>query len=278
MKKIFFPIFVLCTIFAISSCSSDDENSSKDSTSTSKDSNESSTTTTNGSENSSAQTSTESSFSGKFTKETAGYVTWYDNADSNSVAYFVPEIESAWYHCAVSETKYSEIPAGSAIELSANGKIVHLLVTDLCPSSENSKHTSKENYFFDLEKSAFTSLAEASVGELNMTFKVIPYPTSKNIKIQIKDGSNNWWLAFRFYNMRYPLKKVEFSQDGANFSEIAKLDGIKNNWYVIPSGQNLLNGAHYFRLTDIHGQILTTQNLGVFAENIFYDTQKNFPN
>ena len=220
--------------------------------------------------------STESSFTGKYSTETSGYVTWYDGADASTVAYFVPEIESGWYHCAVSEPKYSEIPAGTAVELTANGKTVHLLVTDLCPSASNSNHTSKANYFFDLEKSAFTSLADESVGELQMTFRTIPYPTSKNIKIQVKDGTNDWWLAFRFFNMRYPLKKVEFSQDGKNFSEVSKLSGIENNWYEIKNGTELCKGAHYFRPTDVYGQVISTGNLGAFSENKIVDSGKNF--
>ena len=228
------------------------------------------------SDDSPAATGTESSFTDKYSSETSGYVTWYEGAAA-AVAYYVPEIESGWYHCAVSEPKYADLPAGTAIELSANGKTVHLLVTDLCPSSENAQHTSKATYFFDLEKSAFTSLAEASVGELQMTFKTIPYPTAKNIKMQVKDGVNEWWLAFRFYNMRYPLKKVEFSADGTNFTEVAKLSGIENNWYKTESSTGgLLSGAHYFRLTDVHDQQVTTANLGAFTANGTVDTQKNF--
>lgn len=217
-----------------------------------------------------------SSFTDKYSKDTAGYVTWYNGADASTFAYYVPEIENGFHHCAVSEPKYYDLLPGTAIELSANGKTVKLLVTDLCPSSENSEHTSKANYFFDLEKTAFTTLAAESVGTLDMTFKTIPYPTSQNIKIQVKDGVNEYWLAFRFYNMRYPLKKVEFSQDGNNWSEANKLSGIENNWYVIPTGNNLLSGAHYFRLTDVHNQIVVTNNLGTFSADGKVDTGVNF--
>lgn len=228
-------------------------------------------------EESSSQGSTDSSFTGKYSSETSGYVTWYDGADATSVAYYVPELEAGWYHCAVSEPKYSDLPAGTAIELTANNKTIHLLVTDLCPSASNSKHTSKSNYFFDLEKSAFTSLADASVGELDMTFKTIPYPTTKNLKLQVKDGVNEWWVAFRFFNMRYPLKKVEFSQDGNNFKEVQKLSGNENNWYKL-DGENLLSGKHYFRLTDIFNQTITTDDSDKFSENAIVDLGQNFPN
>ena len=108
---------------------------------------------------------------------------------------------------------WEDFPAGTAIELSANGKTINLLVTDLCPSSSNAHHTSKANYFFDLQKSAFTTLADESVGELQMTFKVIPYPTSKNIGF-ISTTTQEWYLQGRFFNMRYPLKKIEYSLDG----------------------------------------------------------------
>ena len=90
------------------------------------------------------------------------------------------------------------------------------------------------------------------------------------------DGANEWWLAFRFYNMRYPLKKVEFSSDGVNFSEVENLRGIENNWFEVASGENLLSGKHYFRLTDVYGQTVTTSNVGVFSVNGIYDLGKNF--
>jgi len=185
MKKI---IALLSTLFlfSISACSSDESNS-QISNNTTQDKGNGNTT---------------SSFTDKYSTSTNGYVTWYDGAADSTVAYYTPELISGWYHCAVSEPKYDELPAGTAIELSANGKTVHLLVTDLCPSASNSNHTSKANYFFDLEKSAFTSLAEASVGELQMSFKTIPYPTSSNIKFLAKDGINQWWLSGKFYNCR----------------------------------------------------------------------------
>ena len=78
--------------------------------------------------------------------------------------------------------------------------------------------------------------------------------------------------------MRYPLKKVEFSQDGSSFKEVSKLSGIENNWYVIKSGSSLLSGAHYFRLTDVYNHTFTTNNLGAFAENSIVDCGKNFSN
>lgn len=124
---------------------------------------------------------------------------------------------------------WEDFPAGTAIELSANGKTINLLVTDLCPSSSNAHHTSKANYFFDLQKSAFTTLADESVGELQMTFKVIPYPTSKNIGF-ISTTTQEWYLQGRFFNMRYPLKKIEWSLDGGTtFSEMSPVACVKNN-------------------------------------------------
>ncbi|MBQ3671126.1 MAG: hypothetical protein II921_06570 [Treponema sp.] len=256
MKK---SILIFTSLFfAISACSSESSGS---------------TASSSGAQNSAQGGS--SSYSGAYATETEGYVTWYDGADASSVAYYAPELESGWYHCAVSEPKLSDIPPGSAIELSANGKTVHLVVTDLCPSSSNAAHTSKANYFFDLEKSAFTTLADASVGELNMTFKIIPYPTTKNITFLAKDGTNDWWLSGKFYNVRYALKKVEYSADGSLFSEMKPLSGTENNWYVIASGTNLTKKL-YFRLTDVCENVVTTNALTNISADASYDTGVNF--
>lgn len=218
-----------------------------------------------------------SGFTGKYTSETAGYVTYYEDADSDSVAYYVPEQEEGWYHCAVSEPKYDDLLPGTAIELKANGKTINLLITDLCPSKTNSENTNNPNFFFDLEKSAFTYLADASVGKLDMIFKTIPYPTSKNIKIQIKDSSNEWWLSFRVFNMRYPLKSVEISKDGDTFVPMKSFKLY--NWYEKQyyNGE-VLSGKTYFRLTNIYGQVITTGDIGTLRQNQVYDLGVNFSN
>ena len=208
--------------------------------------------------------------------EHTGYVTWYaeSEATSTSVAYYTPELEPGWFHCAVSEPKYNDFPAGTAIELSANGKTVHLLVTDLCPNSSNFHHTSKANYFFDLQKSAFTKLADESVGELQMTFKVIPYPTSKNIGF-ISTATEEWYLQGRFYNMRYPLKNVEYSLDeGKTFSQMTPVARIENNLYCI-NGIKIPSKA-IFRLTDIYNHSFTTKEISIPSKDKKADLGNNF--
>lgn len=220
-------------------------------------------------------TQTSSTFTGKYKNETNGYVTFYNNADSDLVAYYVPELEAGWYHCAVSEPKLSEIPPGSAIELSANGKTIHLLVTDLCPNSTNSHHTSKTNYFFDLEKTAFTTLASESVGVLNMKFKIIPYPTSKNIGFYSTD-TEEWYLQGSFYNMRYPLKKIEYSLDGGTtFEEMKKVSSTNKNNLQCINGKKIPSKIT-FRLTDIYNNILTTRTVSIPTTKNKVDLGVNF--
>lgn len=223
--------------------------------------------------------STPSSFTGKYTTETSGYVTHYDGADGTSVAYYVPEIENGWYHCAVSQAKLGEIPSGSAIELTANGKTIHLLVTDLCTRADaiNLKHINNPNYFFDLEKTAFSYLADLSVGELQMKFKIIPYPTAKNIGF-ISTSKEQWYLQGRFYNMRYPIKKFEYSlNNGTTFFEmekVAKDQNQDNNLFCI-NGKEIKENM-IFRLTDIHNQVITTNAINIPSTNGKVDLGKNF--
>ena len=213
--------------------------------------------------------------SGKYTKPTTGLVTHYPGAGATSVAYYAPEVENGWYQCAVSENKIKELPPQSAIEITYNGKKINVLITDLCPNSTNSHWTSKSNYFFDLSESAFSALDNLDKGFLEVTFKMIPYPTKKNIYFQAKDGINPNWLAGRFYNMRYPLAKVEYS-NGGGFKQMERLDGIDNNWWVIRSGSNLMSNMT-FRLTDVYGHTVTTNKIGSLSENGNYDTGVNFP-
>lgn len=103
---------------------------------------------------------------------------------------------------------------------------------------------------------------------------MIPYPTKSNIFFQAKDGINEWWLAGRFYNMRYPLKKVEISIDGSAYKKMTR-DSAQNNWYKF-DGQNLISGKKKFRLTDVYGQVIETDEISYVSEMGKYDCGKNF--
>ena len=215
-----------------------------------------------------------SSFSGEIGDTCNGIVTFYDGYDEDSVAYYAPEIEDGWYKCAVSENKLGVFPPQSAAEITYNGRTIRVLVTDLCPNAGNSHWTSRPDYYFDLGRNAFAALGDTKDGSLDVSIKRIAYQTEKNIKFQVKDGVNQWWLSGRFYNMRYPLAKVEYSNGGV-FKEMGRLSGNENNWWVV-EGSGLLSNVT-FRLTDVYGHIVTTGRIGSLRENGKYDTGTNFP-
>ena len=220
-----------------------------------------------------------SSFSGEIGDTCNGIVTFYDGYDAgydaDSVAYYAPEIEDGWYKCAVSENKLGVFPPQSAAEITYNGKTIRVLVTDLCPNAGNSQWTSESDYYFDLGRNAFAALGDTKDGSLDVSIKKIAYQTEKNIKFQVKDGVNPWWLAGRFYNMRYPLAKVEYS-NGSGFKQMEKLSGNENNWWVIKSGENLLSNVT-FRLTDVYGHIVPTGRISSLSASTSYDVGTNFP-
>lgn len=224
---------------------------------------------------SSESTEHSSPSSGKTESQKTGTVTFYTTYNEDSVAYYTPELESGWYKCAVSENKLGEFPPQSAAKITHNNKTIRVLVTDLCPNDGNSQWTSKSNYFFDLAENAFAALENKVEGHIDVSIQRIAYETNRNIKFAVKNESNQWWLAGRFYNMRYPLAKVEYSQDGINFKEMEKLDGNKNNWWKIQSGKNLMSNLT-FRLTDVYGNTITCAAIGKLSVGGTYDLGANF--
>ena len=217
-----------------------------------------------------------SSSSGKTESQKNGIVTFYTTYNEDSVAYYTPELENDWYKCAVSENKLGEFPPQSAAKITHNGKTIRVLVTDLCPNAGNSQWTSKSNYFFDLAENAFAALDDKVKGHLDdVSIQRIAYETNKNIKFAVKEGSNQWWLAGRFYNMRYPLAKVEYSSNGSDFKEMKKLDGNKNNWWEIKSGENLMSNLT-LRLTDVYGNMITCAAISKLSVGGTYDLGANF--
>lgn len=216
--------------------------------------------------------------SGGTESQKTGTVTFYTTYDKASVAYYTPELESGWYKCAVSENKLGEFPPQSAAKITHNGKTIRVLVTDLCPNAGNSQWTSKSNYFFDLAENAFAALDDKVKGHLDdVSIQRIAYETNKNIKFAVKEGSSQYWLGGRFYNMRYPLAKVEYSSNGNTFKEMEKLDGNKNNWWKIQSehGENLTSNLT-FRLTDVYGNMITCAAISKLSVGETYDLGANF--
>lgn len=194
-----------------------------------------------------------------------GKVTWYEKYNAESVAYYAPEVESGWYKCAVSENKLGEFPPQSAAEITYNGKKIRVLVTDLCPNSENSHWTSQSDYYFDLGKNAFAALGNTTDGVLNVSITKIAYQTSRNIRFQVKDGVNQWWFAGRFYNMRYSLAKVEISSDGKSFIPMQRMTKENNWWEIQYSNGGLNSQSFYFRLTDEYGHVITSSSAMTFS-------------
>lgn len=217
-----------------------------------------------------------SSSSGKTESQKNGIVTFYTTYNEDSVAYYTPELENGWYKCAVSENKLGEFPPQSAAKITHNGKTIRVLVTDLCPNAGNSQWTSKSNYFFDLAENAFAALDDKVKGHLDdVSIQRVAYETNKNIKFAVKEGSSQYWLGGRFYNMRYPLAKVEYSSNGNTFKEMEKLDCNKNNWWEIKSGENLMSNLT-FRLTDVYGNTITCAAISKLSVGGTYDLGANF--
>ena len=204
--------------------------------------------------------------SGKIGDTVDGRVTFYEGYDSSSVAYYAPEIESGWYKCAVSENKLREFPPQSAAEITYDGKTIRVLVTDLCPNSENSHWTSQSDYYFDLGKNAFAALEDTVKGHINVSITKIAYQTSKNIRFQEKPSNGNgYYIAGRFYNMRYPLAKVEVSSDGKNYTQMKRMAKENNWWELQYSSGGLDSRSFYFRLTDVYDHTITSSTAMTFS-------------
>lgn len=205
-----------------------------------------------------------------------GIITFYTTYNADSVAYYTPELESGWYKCAVSENKLGEFPPQSAAELTYNGKTIRVLVTDLCPNEGNAHWTNRADYFFDVGENAFAVLDDTAKGHLNVSIRKIAYQTSRNIHFAVKDGSNQWWLAGRFYDMHYPLAKVEVAFGNKAFTDMRQLDGYKNNWWVVEFGSDMPSDVT-FRLTDVSGHTVTGTAIPALSVGGSYDIGVNFP-
>jgi expansin len=75
------------------------------------------------------------------------------------------------------------------------------------------------------------------------------------VSIQIKDGSNPYWVAIQVRNHRYPIKAVD-AKRGASWQRLRRTD---YGYFLAPNG--LGAGPFTLRITDARGRKIVERNI-----------------
>ncbi|UJR19319.1 hypothetical protein I4U23_022448 [Adineta vaga] len=117
-------------------------------------------------------------------------------------------------------------------------------VTDLYPEGASGA--------LDLSPNAFREIGNMADGKIDIQWKVIEAPISRNLKYRIKEGSSQCWAAIQIRNHKFPIVKLEYSKGG----QWINLEKMNYNHFV---GTDFGNQPLHIRITDIRGvQVVDT--------------------
>jgi len=152
---------------------------------------------------------------------TDGIITFYDGDGRGACGYdptaddFAAVYTGGWA---------SSAACGSCVEVTAPKGTLVVRIVDHCPDCD-ANH-------LDLRRTSFAKIADLSAGRVNVKLKPVTCPVAGNLQLQVKDGSNPYWLALQPRNHRRPVTKLEGKQGGA----WVNLPRTDYNYFVAESG------------------------------------------
>jgi expansin (peptidoglycan-binding protein) len=185
-------------------------------------------------------------------------------------------LNSGQYFAAMNTQEYATAAAcGACVEVTRdNNKKVTVMVADQCPVGSNPKCKAGH---IDLAKPAFSQLASGSEGYLGtgnggdvgtISWKYVPCPITGNVKVHLKDPSNQNWNEFMVANHRIPIAKFEAEVNGTWTAGTRK----EYNFFNVNGGN--VTFPLNVRITDLNGSVIT---FAVAAGTAVQDTGAQFP-
>ena len=92
------------------------------------------------------------------------------------------------------------------------------------------------------------------------------------IRFEFKDGSNQWWTAVQVRNYRNPIAKFEYRLPNGIFKAVPRVDW---NYFVEASGMGA--GPYTFRVTDVLGNVIVSNNIPLSNPGVEIDGSGQFP-
>ncbi len=186
----------------------------------------------------------------------SGRATYYSWADGSGACMFDP-IPGDLMVGAMNLPDYDTAAVcGECVKVSGTSSTITIRITDLCPECPKGN--------IDLSPHAFSLLADTLLGNIPITWKMVPCPLSGPVIYHFKDGSNQWWTAVQVRNHRYPVKRFEYLAPGGVFREVER---TSYNYFVEPSGMG--PGPYTFRITDVFDQVLIDSGIPALADSGF---------
>lgn len=179
-----------------------------------------------------------------------GVATAYDAADGNGACSFGPTGGDMMV-AAMNFTDYEVSRAcGAYVQIhAANGASLTVRIVNVCPLPCAVGQ-------LDLSQQAFAKLADLSVGRLPITWTLLSPDSVGTLSVRYKPGSSKWWCGIQAIGHRNPIATLEVRADDG----WRRLPRTDYNYFLSADGTGC-GGS--IRITDIYGEQLTVDHLGV---------------
>lgn len=150
--------------------------------------------------------------------------------------------------CAMNITDYNNaMLAGAYIEVTGPEGTVQMYVTDLLPEGKPGD--------VDFNINAFPEVAPLWMGRVNISWKIIPFPTDEPVSYRYQEGSTKFWCGIQVRNHRYPIAKLEVLREDGTYQELPRKQ------YNYFDGTGIGAGPFTFRVTSIFGDVFIDEDI-----------------
>ncbi|MBK8076903.1 MAG: hypothetical protein IPK24_15345 [Kineosporiaceae bacterium] len=183
------------------------------------------------------------------TSGTRGQATYYAPAAPGG-ACMTLSIPASRYTAAVGPAEFAGSKAcGSYLSVTGARGTILVKVDNLCPECATGH--------IDLSTEAFAALDDPVKGVVPISYRTVRNPAvSGNIVVQVKDGSNPYWLALQLDNIGNALQSVAVAGPSGAFRSMTR---SQNAFWVLDDNPG--SGPFRVRLTDVAGHVVTLTSI-----------------
>jgi expansin (peptidoglycan-binding protein) len=175
----------------------------------------------------------------------SGTATWYTLAGLPNCSF--PSQPD--YFVALGPAEYDAAGAcGGYLDLTGPDGSVRVKVVDQCPECDAGE--------LDLSKAAFAKLADPQRGKVTITYRRVVDPAVGSLRVRVKEGSSQWWLALLVDNHGNPLTKVQVRSGSGSWSTMTHVD---YNYWIKEDGAG--TGPFQVRVTDDRGHVAVVKGV-----------------
>ncbi|EME47888.1 expansin-related protein [Dothistroma septosporum NZE10] len=159
----------------------------------------------------------------------SGQATFYGgNTQGGACSFSTYTLPSGIYGTALSDANWDGSEAcGRCVKVTYGGKSLTAMVTDQCPGC-GTNH-------LDLYQNAFTTLADASKGVIDVTWDYVDCPITSPLQIHMKEGVSANWFSAQVVNANKGVADLEYSTDGGSTWK-SGLQRQTYNYFQLSSG------------------------------------------